>query len=243
VSILAGIGFLLYFYQYRNNGRASRGILHADLKFQRLNFKFKICSRLAILSGLSSDRVPVHSCTVAPLALLLYWDHVAKEPQLIGHPVRRVVLQGLGLVEDLVYAGLGILLAVTAVTLLVAAFQSLVGMLFKGLLAGQVVSVLDQILLILLIIELLYTVQVSFREHGLLAEPFLVVALIAVIRRVLVLTAELPKLPEAGGTVFSHALLELALLTIMIFVLVASFIMLQKQAKQKPQAANEEARV
>lgn len=168
---------------------------------------------------------------------------MAKEPQLIGHPVRRVVLQGLGLVEDLVYAGLGILLAVTAVTLLVAAFQSLVGMLFKGLLAGQVVSVLDQILLILLIIELLYTVQVSFREHGLLAEPFLVVALIAVIRRVLVLTAELPKLPEAGGTVFSHALLELALLTIMIFVLVASFIMLQKQAKQKPQAANEEARV
>jgi len=97
-----------------------------------------------------------------------------------------------------------------------------------------VVSFLDQILLILLIVELLYTVQVSFREHGLLAEPFLVVALIAVIRRILVLTAELPKLPEAGGAVFSHALLELALLTVMIFVLVASFIMLQKQTKQKP---------
>jgi hypothetical protein len=44
--------------------------------------------------------------------------------------------------------------------------------------------------LILLVIELLYTVQVSFREHGLIPEPFLLVGLIAAIRRVLVLTAE-----------------------------------------------------
>lgn len=160
---------------------------------------------------------------------------MAKEQQLISHPVRRVVLQVLGLVEDLVYAGLGILLAVSALALLFVAIKSLVIALFAGALSGQVVTILDQILLILLIIELLYTVQVSFREHGLLAEPFLLVALIAVIRRVLVLTAELPKLPEAGGTVFSHALLELALLTVMIFVLVAAFIMLQKQTKLRPQ--------
>jgi uncharacterized membrane protein (DUF373 family) len=168
---------------------------------------------------------------------------MAKEQQVISHPVRRVVVQGLGLVEDLVYAGLGLLLATAALALLFVAFKSLVNTLFMGLLSGQVVSILDQILLILLIIELLYTVQVSFREHGLLAEPFLLVALIAVIRRVLVLTAELPKLPEAGATVFSHALLELALLTIMIFVLVASFIMLQKQAKQRPREAGEGTKV
>lgn len=161
-------------------------------------------------------------------------NDVAKEQQVIGHPVRRTVLHGLILVEDLVYAGLGMLLAIAALTLLVVAVKSLASALLTRALPGQVVSFLDQILLILLIIELLYTVQVSFREHGLLAEPFLVVALIAVIRRILVLTAELPKLPEAGGAVFSHALLELALLTVMIFVLVASFIMLQKQTKQKP---------
>jgi hypothetical protein len=81
----------------------------------------------------------------------------------------------------------------------------------------------------LLVVELLYTVQVSFREHGLVAEPFLVVALIAVIRRVLVLTAEVPKLPEAGEYVFRHAMLELALLSVMIVVLVGSLIFLQKQ--------------
>ncbi len=168
---------------------------------------------------------------------------MAKEEKLITHPVRRVMLQGLGLVEDLVYAGLGLLLATAALALLAIAFKSLATTLFAGLLTGQVVGILDQILLILLIIELLYTVQVSFREHGLMAEPFLVVALIAVIRRVLVLTAELPKLPEAGGTVFAHALIELALLTVMIFVLVVSFIMLRKLTKQKSAVVEEGTKV
>jgi len=73
-------------------------------------------------------------------------------------------------------------------------------------LGAQAVNLVDQILLILLVIELLYTVQVSFRERGLTAEPFLVVALIAVIRRVLVLTAQVPELPGAGEAVFRHAM-------------------------------------
>lgn len=75
--------------------------------------------------------------------------------------------------------------------------------------------------------------QVSFREHGLLAEPFLVVALIAVIRRILVLTAEIPKLPEAGETVFKHYMYELAVLTVMVLVLVGSLVMLQKHARER----------
>jgi uncharacterized membrane protein (DUF373 family) len=146
--------------------------------------------------------------------------------------MRRQVVLGLSLVEDTVYVGLGILLAVAAFTLLAAALKTLAYSLWNRALGGQIVGLLDQVLLILLIIELLYTVQVSFREHGLLAEPFVVVALIAVIRRVLVLTAEIPKLPESGETVFRHAIFELAVLTVLILVLVGSLIMLQKQAKQ-----------
>ena len=103
------------------------------------------------------------------------------------------------------------------------------------MLTGQIVNLLDQLLLILLVIELLYTVQVSFREHGLMAEPFLVVALIAVIRRVLVLTAELPKLPQAEEVQFRHSIYELALLTLMVLVLVGSLIALQKHNKTRQQ--------
>jgi len=140
-------------------------------------------------------------------------------------------VQTLSAVEDLVYIGLGLLLTIAVVTLLVIALKSVVLALWNRALGGQILGLLDQILLILLVIELLYTVQVSFRERGLIAEPFLVVALIAVIRRVLVLTAEVPKLSEAGEAVFRHAMLELGVLTVMVLVLVGSLIMLQRYAK------------
>src|SRR5207249_6827217 len=54
----------------------------------------------------------------------------------------------------------------------------------------SIIKLLDHVLLILLIVELLYTVQVSFREHALVPEPFLLVGLISAIRRVLILTAD-----------------------------------------------------
>jgi len=141
-------------------------------------------------------------------------------------------VQTLSSVEDLVYVGLGLLLTIAALTLLVTTLKSVALALWHHALGGQVVNLLDQILLILLVIELLYTVQVSFREHGLIAEPFLVVALIAVIRRILVLTAEVPKLAEAGEAAFRHAMVELGVLTVMVLVLVSSLIMLQKYAKR-----------
>jgi uncharacterized membrane protein (DUF373 family) len=153
-----------------------------------------------------------------------------------GHRLRWIIVRGLSFVENGVYVGLGFLLAIAAATLLAIAIKTVLVLLFSGSLPGQIVSVLDQVLLILLIIELLYTVQVSFREHGLIAEPFLVVALIAAIRRILIITAEISKLPEAGEMIFRHAVIELALLTAMILVLVWSLIMLQKQAKKQARA-------
>ena len=148
------------------------------------------------------------------------------------HPARWSLVRGMSLAEDLVYAGLGVLLAVSAVALLVGGFKTLVSALFERAIGGQIPAILDQVLFILLVIELMYTVQVSFREHGLLAEPFLVVALIAVVRRILVITAELPKLPQAGVEVFRQAILELGLLTVMVVALVGSLIALQKGAKR-----------
>ena len=152
------------------------------------------------------------------------------------HPARVFVVRGLSLVEDVVYVGLGALLSLGALTLLYSAYKSFIAALFDRSLTGQFVTLLDQILLVLLIIELLYTVQVSFREHGLLAEPFLVVALIAAVRRILILTAEVSKLPEAGGAVFRQTVTELGLLTVMVFVFVSSLIMLQRQHGRKAAA-------
>lgn len=130
--------------------------------------------------------------------------------------------------EDIVYAGLAILLSIAAFALRATAVWEIFNAIRKHALSGQLVPVLDQILLVLLVVELLYTVQVSFHEHGLLPEPLLVVALIAVIRRVLVVTAEIPKVPEAGDAIFRHYMYELGVLALMVMVLGGSLVLLQR---------------
>ena len=141
---------------------------------------------------------------------------------------RHFVRSGLTAVEDLVYIGLGVVLAATAIYLLVIAIRSFVTALIAHALSGQVSGLLDQILLILLVVELLYTVQVSFREHALVAEPFLVVALIATVRKILVLTAQFSSLAESSEAVFRHSIAELSLLAVMVLVLVGSLILLHR---------------
>jgi hypothetical protein len=97
---------------------------------------------------------------------------------------------------------------------------------------GAIIELLDRVLLIVMIVELLYTVQVSFREHTLVPEPFLIVGLIAATRRILVVTAEFAELAEAGGVVFQNAMLELGLLTIMVLVFVVALVLLRKRSIQ-----------
>jgi uncharacterized membrane protein (DUF373 family) len=132
-------------------------------------------------------------------------------------------------VEDVVYLGLGILLAVSALALLVSSAVDLVRILASGQLAARVVTMLDQILLILMIVEILYTVQVSFREHTLAPQPFLVVGLIAVMRRLLVLTAEFGERLDRGDEAFRNGMLELGLLAVMVLILVAAIVVMHKQ--------------
>ena len=148
-----------------------------------------------------------------------------------SHPARRQLVGALSIIEDIVYVGLGILLAACAFALLAATLKRVGYSFWNRALAGEVVSVLDQLLLVLLIIELLYTVQVSFREHALVVEPFLVVALISVIRRILIITAEMTKLPESGQLLFQRAMFELGLLSVMILILVISLVLLKRQQK------------
>lgn len=135
-----------------------------------------------------------------------------------------------GWIEDFVYIGLAVLLAGCALTLLATGAQAFWSNLLAGTLPKNIIELLDSLLLILLIVELTYTVQVSFREHKLTPEPFLMVGLIAVIRRLLVLTAELPQMLEkADPLVFRQVAIELALLAVLIAALVASLVLLRRR--------------
>ena len=134
--------------------------------------------------------------------------------------IRQWFSRGFTGIEDTIYIGLGLLLASVAVTLLFSEILSFAQYILAGALSDNIVLLLDRILLIIIIVEVLYTVQVSFRQHVLQPGPFLVVGLIAVTRRILVVTAELPKMIRENEMVFRNAMIELALLTVLTVALV-----------------------
>jgi uncharacterized membrane protein (DUF373 family) len=113
-----------------------------------------------------------------------------------------------------------LLLASVAAALLVTEILYFTRFILAGALSDNIVLLLDRILLIIIFVEVFYTVQVSFRQRLLQPGPFLVVGLIAVTRRILVVTAELPKMIRENEIVFRNAMLELALLTVLIVALV-----------------------
>jgi uncharacterized membrane protein (DUF373 family) len=144
-----------------------------------------------------------------------------------SRPTRTLISRAFAAVEDLVYVGLGVLLAGSAVALLVTTIMRFGSSLFAGDLAAQVIPLLDRILLILLIVELLYTVQVSFQQHAVTPEPFLLVGLIAAIRRVLILTAEFGQ--TTGQAPPAQLVPELAVLSALLVAITLSLFVLRRK--------------
>jgi uncharacterized membrane protein (DUF373 family) len=163
---------------------------------------------------------------------------VAHERNGAGPKARRIVSLAFSGVQDVVYVALGVLLAVSAAAILVQGAVDLVHTVTTGVEVRAIVTLLDRILLALMIVELLYTVQVSFREHALVAEPFLLVALIAAVRRILVITAEFGAQPAIEPETFRHIMWELGLLTVLIIVLVASIVILRRRASDETVASH-----
>jgi uncharacterized membrane protein (DUF373 family) len=152
---------------------------------------------------------------------------VPAEP-LVDDRTRGIITKVFRLVEDVIFVGLGVLLAGCALYLLGTTAVSFVQHLSASAFDGRaVVELIEQLLLILLVVEILYTVQVSFREHTLAPEPFLLIGLIAGVRRVLVITAELAEVGKLAGDMFRNLMIELGVLTALIVALVASVMMLR----------------
>jgi uncharacterized membrane protein (DUF373 family) len=143
--------------------------------------------------------------------------------------VRALIAHVFTWVEDVVYIGLGALLAASALALLVQTALTFSHDLVSGSVPAGIIGLLDRLLLVLMIVELLYTVQVSFREHTLVPEPFLIVGLVAATRRILVLTAAFAGGEGLTDFTFRVTMTELAILTVMIVAFVSSLLMLRRR--------------
>ena len=107
----------------------------------------------------------------------------------------------------------------------VAGIRLAEGLLHEGLDARLIVSVVDHLLLVLMLVEILHTVRQSIEARELQAEPFLVVGLIATVRRILLVTLESSDVgmsPQGASQTFMHNMIELGVLAGLTTVLVAS---------------------
>jgi uncharacterized membrane protein (DUF373 family) len=142
-------------------------------------------------------------------------------------------------VEVLAYIALGVMLAVAVLVGVLGAAASLWTAVQSAGETQALVSAVDRLLFVLMVVEVMHTVRVSFRSGKLVCEPFLIVGLIASIRRVLVITLETSQAHEPGKwnpdaqALLNSTMLELSVLGGLILVMVVSIFML-RQSERPP---------
>ena len=117
------------------------------------------------------------------------------------------------LAEQVVYYAAGIFLLVTVGMVFFSAVTSFLTVVEVGPLAAAL-EVLDRVLLIFIFAELLGTVSTIVRDREIVAGPFLLIGVIAVVRRILAVTASIEQ--SLGTPEFDSLLLELGVLTVLV---------------------------
>jgi len=126
--------------------------------------------------------------------------------------------------QDVVTVTVGIVLIVLAAVVLVSGIVDFLDG-SSGPISLAAPILVDRVLLVLILIEIVHTVVLSLRSHRLVAQPFIVVGLVAVIRRILfVLTP---------GNEVKVGTSELALLIAMVAVFVAGLIAVSRFEKRE----------
>src|SRR5579862_2234785 len=122
------------------------------------------------------------------------------------------VRNGLAWLEEGLYIIVGLVLLTAAILVVIGTVTGLIGSIRTHQSAVNIgIVLLDRILLMLIVAELMHTLRFVVLRGRIVVEPFLFVGLIAVVRRVLIITAELEH-QTLSGRALTNELLELGLL-------------------------------
>ena len=153
---------------------------------------------------------------------------------------QRFADRALGFLEDAVYWAIAVVLGIGSVALLVAQFNTMLRL--RAVPASTVMlEVLDGLLLIFIFVELLYAVRSCLRSHEIVAEPFLIVGILACIKEIVVLSVEAATLLKQGPE-FSRAIVEVAVLGVAVLVLAIAAYVLRERRRSDSDPAEEDAR-
>jgi len=149
-----------------------------------------------------------------------------RQVRVLPWPLRAAKI--LGRAESVVLVLIGIALVLVAVLLLYASMYDLseaVGLGPRGI-EDKSIDILNMVLLVMMMMEIVYTVAVSLESHTLRAEPFLIIGIIAGIRRMLVITATSTK-QEGHPDQFQNMLVELGLIAGTVVALAVAILILR----------------
>ena len=145
-------------------------------------------------------------------------------------PSRRIAQLGDNLimyVEMAIYAAVSVILVLGAVALLVDSVKSFFEDLDYGVLwaSTQMLSVL---LLVFVFVELLGAVRSTIRQRRLVAEPFLLVGIIACIKEI-VLVGGTERVVSSQFHVFRNSMVEIGVLSVVVLFLSISTVLLRRR--------------
>ena len=132
--------------------------------------------------------------------------------------------------EMIVYAFVSVILVAGALVLLVESVSVFFEHVDDGVVAATT-ETLSVLLIVFIFVELLGAVRVIIRERRLVAEPFLLVGIIAAIKEIVIVAgAEQPT--DADFETFREAMIEIGVLAIIVLVLSISALLLRRRERE-----------
>jgi len=117
-----------------------------------------------------------------------------------------IMTTGLRLAEDLIYGLVALTLFVCSLLVLAATVYNLVDHADEGITKAMKVT-LDSLLIVFILVELLSAVRTTLSERRLVAEPFLLVGIIASIKEIVVVSAFAEQQREVGESMLEVGVL------------------------------------
>jgi uncharacterized membrane protein (DUF373 family) len=159
-------------------------------------------------------------------------------PQPPEDPEDRVRPPGLGrrgtrtleLAENLVYGGIAAFLIVSAMLLLAIAAKTTFGVV-SDFTTTPLLEVLDVLLLVFIFVELLFALRTTVEKRELVAEPFLIVGIIASIKEIVVLSVEAAGVTGEGRG-FSDRMVEIGVLGGLVVLLGGTSWLLRRKERE-----------
>lgn len=150
---------------------------------------------------------------------------------------RRLTAKTFRYIEQAFYVAVAIALSVAGVILFGHVTYRFATHIYRDL-PGAILELLDGLLLVFIIGELIHTIAAVIQENLLRTEPFLIVGIVAAIRRLLVITAESER--AIGGEHFPDLMWELGLLIAAVLILGTTIFLVRHTESKEPVPAGED---